>query len=163
MTSSDNEKEKAELIAKMKRTKEQWDREAQNSEDGPDETDALLSQAISMAIEQGRGWSSPEEREKYLEQLLDDDYIPPLFAENEEELEKSGLKDAVGCFIQASSFSDLLSLELATTLRYHSLQRFITKGKLQVKTCSISERKATPPSRWEGKTSPRTCNTIEMQ
>ena len=30
----------------------------------------------------------------YLETLLDDEFIPPLFAENEEELERSGLKDA---------------------------------------------------------------------
>mmetsp|Transcript_30356 Transcript_30356/g.72224 ORF Transcript_30356/g.72224 Transcript_30356/m.72224 type:complete len:163 (-) Transcript_30356:989-1477(-) len=162
MMSSSDDKDKAELIAKMKRTKEQWDREALDSEDGPDETDALLSQAISMAIEQGRGWSSPEEREKYLEQLLDDDYIPPLFAENQEELEKSGLKDAVGGFLQ-SSFIHALSSELRTILLHHSLQRFTTKGKLQVKTCSISGRKATTPSRWGGKTLPRTCSTIEMQ
>jgi len=85
---------KQELVNKMKATKEQWDAEAQASPDGPDETDKLLSEAISMAIDQGKGWSSPEEREKYLEQLLDDDFIPPIFAENNEELERSGLKDA---------------------------------------------------------------------
>ncbi len=81
------------LIEKMKATKEEWDAEAAASPDGPDETDALLSQAISMAIEQGKGWA-PGEREKYLETLLDDDFIPPLFAANQEELQKSGLADA---------------------------------------------------------------------
>lgn len=78
----------------MKETKEKWDAEAEESPDGPDETDALLSQAISMALDQGKGWSSPGEREKYLASLLDDDFIPPLFASNDEELEKSGLKEA---------------------------------------------------------------------
>ena len=92
--SKDDDAAKQALIDKLKATKEQWDSEAANSEDGPDETDALLSQAISMAIDQGKGWSSPEEREKYLEHLLDDDFIPPLFAETPEELEKSGLKEA---------------------------------------------------------------------
>ena len=53
-----------------------------------------FSKAIEMAIEQGKGWASSEEREKYLETLLDGEFIPPLFAENEVELEKSGLKDA---------------------------------------------------------------------
>jgi hypothetical protein len=85
---------KEALIDKMRDTKEKWDAEAAASPDGPDETDALLSQAIAMAIDQGKGWSSGAEREKYLESLLDDDYIPPLFAETPEELEKSGLKDA---------------------------------------------------------------------
>lgn len=82
------------LVDKMKAAKEQWDAEAAESPDGPDETDALLSKAIEMAIEQGKGWASSAEREKYLETLLDDEFIPPIFAENEEELEKSGLKDA---------------------------------------------------------------------
>ena len=85
---------KEELLAKMTAAKEEWDAEAEASPDGPDETDKLLSEAISMAIDQGKGWASPEEREKYLEQLLDDEFIPPLFAETPEELEKSGLKDA---------------------------------------------------------------------
>ena len=83
-----NNMETQELVDKIKATKEKWDAEAE------DETDALLSQAISMAIEQGKGWASPAERERYLQTLLDDDYIPPLFAETPEELEKSGLKDA---------------------------------------------------------------------
>jgi len=94
MTDSSNAASKQELLDKMKATKEQWDAEAEASPDGPDETDALLSQAISMALDQGKGWSSPGEREAYLEHLLDDDFIPPLFAETPEELEKSGLKDA---------------------------------------------------------------------
>eukprot|EP00585_Thalassiosira_rotula_P003488 CAMPEP_0196148596 /NCGR_PEP_ID=MMETSP0910-20130528/28047_1 /TAXON_ID=49265 /ORGANISM="Thalassiosira rotula, Strain GSO102" /LENGTH=79 /DNA_ID=CAMNT_0041411335 /DNA_START=61 /DNA_END=297 /DNA_ORIENTATION=+ len=79
MTKDDAPKEGTkQLIDKMKATKEKWDAEAAASPDGPDETDQLLSQAISMALDQGRGWSSPEEREKYLETLLDDEFIPPL-------------------------------------------------------------------------------------
>lgn len=81
------------LLEKMKATKEKWDAEADASPDGPDETDALLSQAISMAIDQGKGWASGE-RDKYLEMLLDDDYIPPLFASSKEELDNSGLAEA---------------------------------------------------------------------
>ena len=79
----DDDAKKQKLVNKMKATKEQWDAEAQASPDGPDETDKLLSEAISMAIDQGKGWSSPEEREKYLEQLLDDEFIPLIFAEND--------------------------------------------------------------------------------
>eukprot|EP00956_Cyclotella_meneghiniana_P029324 scaffold70624_cov115-Cyclotella_meneghiniana.AAC.1 len=76
----------------MKATKAKWDAE-NAAAGGEDETDALLSQAIAAAIDQGKGWA-PGEREKYLEMLLDDDYIPPLFASSKEELENSGLADA---------------------------------------------------------------------
>lgn len=92
--SKPDEASKKNLVDKMKATKEQWDAEAAASPDGPDETDALLSEAIAMAIDQGKGWASPREREEYLESLLDDDFIPPIFAETEEELEASGLKEA---------------------------------------------------------------------
>ncbi len=82
-----------DLVSKMETEKKKWDREALESEDGPDETDALLSKAIEMAISQGKGWK-PGEREEYLENLMDDDYIHPMFAENQEELEKSGMAQA---------------------------------------------------------------------
>jgi hypothetical protein len=94
MSAPDDDAKKQALLANLKATKEKWDAEAADSPDGPDETDALLSHAISMALEQGKGWASPEERERYLETLLDDDFIPPLFASTQEELDKSGLKDA---------------------------------------------------------------------
>ena len=68
-------------------------RKADASPNGPDETDALL-QSDRNGYEQGNGWTSSEEREKYLETTLDDEFTPPLFAENEEEPEKSGLIDA---------------------------------------------------------------------
>jgi hypothetical protein len=85
-------KETDDLVEQMKATKAKWDAE-DNAAGGGDETDALLSQAIAMAIDQGKGWASGE-REKYLETLLDDDYIPPLFATSKEELANSGLADA---------------------------------------------------------------------
>eukprot|EP00985_Skeletonema_marinoi_P026921 scaffold21299_cov175-Skeletonema_marinoi.AAC.1 len=73
MSSEDaKQRERDALVDKLKSTKEQWDAEANASPDGPDETDALLSKAIEMAIEQGKGWTSSDEREKYLETLLDD-------------------------------------------------------------------------------------------
>eukprot|EP00985_Skeletonema_marinoi_P024017 scaffold16392_cov95-Skeletonema_marinoi.AAC.1 len=73
MSSEDaKQRERDALVDKLKSTKEQWDAEANASPDGPDETDALLSKAIEMAIEQGKGWASSDEREKYLETLLDD-------------------------------------------------------------------------------------------
>lgn len=74
----------------MVREKEKWDEEKDGLDD---EQDALLSQAISLAIEQGRGWG-PGEKEAYLEKILDDDFIPPMFATSIEEVEKSGLKEA---------------------------------------------------------------------
>lgn len=85
-------KQTNDLIQQMKATKAKWDAETAAS-GTEDETDALLSQAIAAAIDQGKGWA-PGEREKYLETLLDDDYIPPLFASSKEELENSGLADA---------------------------------------------------------------------
>lgn len=85
-------KQSDHLIEQMKATKAKWDAEDAAS-GGGDDTDALLSQAIAMAIDQGKGWA-PGEREKYLETLLDDEFIPPLFATSKEELQNSGLADA---------------------------------------------------------------------
>ncbi len=83
-------REHDELLEQMKREKEKWDAE---DKDGQDETDALLSQAIGMAIEQGKGWKAGE-KEEYMKRITDDDYIPPLFASTEDELEASGLAEA---------------------------------------------------------------------
>jgi hypothetical protein len=78
-----------DLLSTMQKTKEKWD-----EEDGvEDEQDALLSQAIEFAIEQGRGWA-PGEKDAYLEKILDDDFIPPMFCSTPEELEKTGLQEA---------------------------------------------------------------------
>lgn len=61
---------------------------------GPrDKTDELLANAIDLAIQQGRGWG-PGEKEAYLEKILDDDFIPPLFCSSVEEVEKTGLQEA---------------------------------------------------------------------
>ena len=92
MSSNINEEKdtrKDVLIEKMTATKKKWDEEALKSEEGPDETDALLSKAIEMALEQGKGWKEGE-REAYIEKLMDDDYLHPLFATDEEDLKKSG-------------------------------------------------------------------------
>ena len=64
-----------------------------NAEDDEDDTDALLSKAIEMALQEGKGWK-PGEKEEYLKKILDDDFIPPLFATSVEEVEKSGLMEA---------------------------------------------------------------------
>jgi tetratricopeptide (TPR) repeat protein len=76
------------LINQMKTAKEKLD-----ADEEQDETDALLSKAIEMALEQGKGWK-PGEREAYLEQMLDDDYIHPMFATDDDELAKSGMAEA---------------------------------------------------------------------
>lgn len=84
---------KDDLLDKMSEAKKRWDAEDDANPDGPDDTDRLLSQAIELAIEQGKGWA-PGEREEYLKKITEDDYLPPLFATNEDELEESGLKEA---------------------------------------------------------------------
>jgi hypothetical protein len=81
-----------ELLDKMQKSKDKWDKE--DKEEGlDDDNDRLLSEAIGLAIEQGRGWH-PGEKEAYLERILDDDFIPPIFASTQEEVEASGLQDA---------------------------------------------------------------------
>ncbi len=78
------------LMSKMAEEKKKWDEQDDDSED---ETDALLNKAIEMAIAQGKGWKEGE-REAYLEKILDDDYLDPLFATNQDELEKTGMAEA---------------------------------------------------------------------
>lgn len=81
-----------DLMNKMNDVKQKWDEE-KDSDDEDDKTSQLLDQAIEMAIEQGRGWS-PGEKEAYLNNILDDDFIPPMFANTAEEVENSGLAEA---------------------------------------------------------------------
>lgn len=82
-----------DLMSQMQQEKDKWDKEAMELEDGPDETDALLSKAIEMAISQGKGWKAGE-KEAYISQVMDDDYVHPIFATDQEDMEKSGLADA---------------------------------------------------------------------
>lgn len=79
-----------ELMAKMEETREKWLEEDDGEQDG---TDRLLQEAIDMAVSQGKGWG-PGEKEAYMKKILDDDFIPPIFAESQEELERSGLAEA---------------------------------------------------------------------
>ena len=79
-----------DLMVKMNKAREQWIEEDDEDANDPDN---LLNHAINLALEQGRGWS-PGEKEAYLEKILDDDYIPPIFANTVEEVEKSGLQEA---------------------------------------------------------------------
>ena len=82
-----------DLMNKMSNVKKKWDEEEDSDDEEEDKTGKLLDQAIGLAIEQGRGWS-PGEKAAYLDKILDDDFIPPLFAENVDEVEKSGLAEA---------------------------------------------------------------------
>jgi len=66
-------------------------------EEAPD-IDNLLSKAIEEALKNGKGWSSTKEKEEYLKRICDDDYLPPLFCETNEELERSGLSEALSSF-----------------------------------------------------------------
>jgi tetratricopeptide (TPR) repeat protein len=98
-----------ELMSNLARTKEAWDQE-----DGvEDEQDRLLSEAIGMAIEQGNGWG-PGEKEAYLDKILDDDFIPPIFASSVEEVEKSGLQDAFTSLIYDGESPTSLMLSFRT-------------------------------------------------
>jgi tetratricopeptide (TPR) repeat protein len=79
--------EQEALLKKLEATRREW------LEEEDDDTDKLLNHAIEVSLSQGKGWA-PGEREQYLTQILDDDFIPPLFAGSQEELERSGLKEA---------------------------------------------------------------------
>jgi tetratricopeptide (TPR) repeat protein len=78
-------------MKKMDQERKKWIEE--ENELDPENPEHLLTQAIQLALEQGRGWG-PGEKEAYLEKILDDDYIPPLFANTQQEVEKSGLQEA---------------------------------------------------------------------
>ena len=83
-------KEHDDLLQKLDKTRKKW---AEEDDGDEDDTDRLLQEAISFAVEQGKGWA-PGEKEEYMAKILDDDFIPPIFAENAEELEASGLAEA---------------------------------------------------------------------
>jgi tetratricopeptide (TPR) repeat protein len=79
-----------DLMVKMNKAREQW---IEEDDEDPNDPDNLLNHAINLALEQGRGWS-PGEKEAYLEKILADDYIPPIFANSVEEVQESGLQEA---------------------------------------------------------------------
>jgi hypothetical protein len=87
MTEQTSEADK--LFSNMEKTRQEW-----AEEDGEqDDTDKFLDQAIAMAVAKGKGWS-PGEREEYMAKILDDDFLPPMFASTPEEMEKTGLAEA---------------------------------------------------------------------
>lgn len=88
-----SEQEHNELLDKMEKTRRQWLEEEAGEE--ADDGDRLLQEAIDMAIKNGRGWA-PGEKEAYMQKILDDDYIPPMFCSTQEELDRTGLADAFG-------------------------------------------------------------------
>ena len=61
----------------------------------------LFQKAIEDAFSNAKGWASQEEREAYIRSYIvkDDDYLPPLFCETAEELEKSGMADAFSALL----------------------------------------------------------------
>jgi tetratricopeptide (TPR) repeat protein len=95
-----------DMMMQMQSTKDKWE-----EEDGiEDEQDAVLSQAIELAIQQGRGWG-PGEKEAYLSKILDDDFIPPLFASTPDEVAKSGLQEAFTSLIYDENDSPMLLMK----------------------------------------------------
>jgi hypothetical protein len=78
------------LLTKMEATRKKW---AEEDGEDADDTDRLLQEAIDMAVQQGRGWAAGE-KEEYMAKILDDDFIPPIFANSQEEVERSGLAEA---------------------------------------------------------------------
>jgi Cns1/TTC4 Wheel domain len=95
-----------ELMCKMSKAREKWMEEEEN----PNDPDHLLNHAINLALEQGRGWG-PGEKEAYLEKILDDDFIPPIFANSPEEVEKSGLQEAFTSLIYDNESPTSLMLQ----------------------------------------------------
>jgi tetratricopeptide (TPR) repeat protein len=87
MDEKSTEKASNDLLKKLEETRQKWLKEEE------DDTDRLLNEAISLSLENGKGWA-PGEREAYLKTILDDDFIPPIFAGSQEELDKSGLSEA---------------------------------------------------------------------
>jgi hypothetical protein len=74
-------------LTKMEETRKKW------VEEEEDDTDRMLNDAIALSVENGKGWA-PGKREAYLKTILDDDFIPPIFAGSQEELDRSGLAEA---------------------------------------------------------------------
>jgi hypothetical protein len=91
--------ESNDLLQKLEETRKKWAEEDDGEED---DTDRLLQEAIGFAVGQGKGWA-PGEKEEYMSRILDDDFIPPIFAENQEELERSGLAEAFSTLHYADS------------------------------------------------------------
>ncbi len=89
-TKNETDKKFDDLMTQMQNEKKKWDAEDNDDED---ETDALLSKAIEAAIAQGKGWKEGE-KEAYLGRIFDDDYLDPIFATSEEDLEKTGMAEA---------------------------------------------------------------------
>jgi Cns1/TTC4 Wheel domain len=79
-----------DLMVKMDKAREKW---IEDDDDDANDPNNLLNHAINLALEQGRGWS-PGEKEEYLERILADDFIPPIFANSVEEVQQSGLQEA---------------------------------------------------------------------
>lgn len=89
------EQQHDELLDKMDKTRRKWMAEEADADEEPDDGDRMLQEAIDMAIANGKGWA-PGEKEAYMKRILDDDYIPPIFCSNQEELDRTGLADAFG-------------------------------------------------------------------
>ena len=87
------------LMDTMEKTRKKW---IEEDGDEADDTDRLLQEAIQLAVEQGRGWA-PGEKEEYMAKIMDDDFIPPIFAESAEELERSGLAEAFSTLLYDDS------------------------------------------------------------
>ena len=64
----------------------------------PDNIEQLMAEAMEKAFE-GKGWSNEQEREEYLAKISADDYLPAIFCETSEEVEKSGMSDALSSLL----------------------------------------------------------------
>jgi hypothetical protein len=54
----------------------------------PDIAD-MFAKAMDKAIDEGKGWKSDADKQKYIEMLEDDDHLPAIFCTNEEELKNA--------------------------------------------------------------------------
>ena len=65
----------------------------------PENLDQLLAEAIEKAFSEGKSWSNEAERQEYLNKIGADDFLPPIFCETTEEIEKSGMSDALNALL----------------------------------------------------------------
>jgi tetratricopeptide (TPR) repeat protein len=136
-----------ELMNDIHTAKEQWKKDDSDDSDddveyyddnndnkkvkkSKDPRDNILEQAITLALEQGKGWK-PGEKEEYLNMILDDNFIPPLFANTVKEVEDSGLQDAFTSLIYDDESHTQLMIKFRTKGNdaYTNGQRNVVKNK----------------------------------
>ncbi|GMI33046.1 hypothetical protein TrCOL_g2322 [Triparma columacea] len=81
----------------------------------------MFAKAMDKAIDEGKGWKSDADKQKYIEMLEDDDHLPAIFCTNEEELRNAP---------DAEAFAELfIENETPSTM----MQSFKAKGNESIR------------------------------